>query len=109
VDQAFLKKRPHFISSSLEYEQTHLGSTSMMKQAILDMKEGTGRVVFDANYAPFQSLEPRGKGHFFNSIDQDSSSKYYDKLQPYYNLKSNSDTTLIFESRFESGNLLRAT
>jgi hypothetical protein len=82
----------------------------MMKQSAIEMKESQARVVFDANYAPFQSLDPRGKGnHFFNSIDQDSSSKYYDKLQPYYNLKSSSDTTLLFESRFESGNLLRAT
>ena len=35
--------------------------------------------------------------------------RYYDRLSQYYNLKSNSDTTLVFESRFESGNLHRAT
>lgn len=33
--------------------------------------------------------------------------KYYDKLQNYYNLKSPNDSTLIFESRFESGNLAK--
>jgi hypothetical protein len=35
--------------------------------------------------------------------------RYFDKLSNYYNLKSNSDVTLLFESRFESGNLHRAT
>jgi hypothetical protein len=34
---------------------------------------------------------------------------YYDKLTPYFKLKNTSDNTLIFESRFESGNLARAT
>jgi hypothetical protein len=33
--------------------------------------------------------------------------KFYDKLQNYYNLKGPSDSTLIFESRFESGNLAK--
>ena len=34
--------------------------------------------------------------------------KYYDKLPNFYTLKGTNDTTLIFESRFESGNLLKA-
>lgn len=35
--------------------------------------------------------------------------RYYEKLKPYYKLKDAvSDKTLIFESRFESGNLKRA-
>jgi hypothetical protein len=33
--------------------------------------------------------------------------RYYSKLRPYYVKESESDTTLIFESRFESGNLRR--
>jgi cytosolic carboxypeptidase protein 2/3 len=33
--------------------------------------------------------------------------RYYDKLPPYYKLKSPMDQTLVFESRFESGNLRR--
>lgn len=32
-------------------------------------------------------------------------SKYFDKLPNFYKLTSALDTTLIFESRFESGNL----
>ena len=34
--------------------------------------------------------------------------KYYDKLPNFYTLKGTNDTTLIFESRFESGNLMKA-
>ena len=35
--------------------------------------------------------------------------RYYEKLKPYYKLKDIvNDRTLIFESRFESGNLKRA-
>ena len=34
--------------------------------------------------------------------------KYYMKLNPYYVKSEPSDTTLLFESRFESGNLRRA-
>ena len=34
--------------------------------------------------------------------------RYYDKLKPYYQLDCKNDSTLIFESRFESGNLRRA-
>lgn len=33
--------------------------------------------------------------------------KFYHKLKPYY-VKDEYDSTLIFESRFESGNLRRA-
>jgi len=36
-------------------------------------------------------------------------SKYYEKLGQFYTPMSPQDTTLIFESRFESGNLGRAT
>jgi len=34
--------------------------------------------------------------------------RYYSKLKPYYVKENEQDTTLIFESRFESGNLRRA-
>ena len=37
--------------------------------------------------------------------------RYYEKLKPYYKVKEEnfaSDKTLIFESRFESGNLRKA-
>ena len=34
--------------------------------------------------------------------------RYYKTLKPYYKLKNADDTTLVFESRFESGNLSHA-
>lgn len=35
--------------------------------------------------------------------------RYYEKLKPFYKIKDHmSDKTLVFESRFESGNLKRA-
>lgn len=34
--------------------------------------------------------------------------RYYTSLKPYYVKESESDTTLLFESRFETGNLRRA-
>ena len=34
--------------------------------------------------------------------------KYYSKLRQYYQKQDENDNTLIFESRFESGNLRRA-
>jgi hypothetical protein len=34
--------------------------------------------------------------------------KYFAYLPPYYSLEDEFDTTLMFESRFESGNLRRA-
>ena len=38
-----------------------------------------------------------GKGNMEN--------RYYSRLTPYYELEDEEDDTLIFESRFESGNL----
>ena len=35
--------------------------------------------------------------------------RYYSKLKPYYKPTGSDDVTLQFESRFESGNLLKAT
>ena len=34
--------------------------------------------------------------------------RYYESLKPYYKLNDSNDRTLVFESRFESGNLKRA-
>jgi hypothetical protein len=44
-----------------------------------------------------------------NSDGEIVNGRYFDKLPLYYNLKGQNDSTLQFESRFESGNLHRAT
>jgi len=49
-----------------------------------------------------------GGGGTQTPISQIPNSRYFDKLPHYYTLKNNTDTTLIFESRFESGNLHKA-
>ena len=74
------------------------------------------RVVYDCTVTP-QSLEDyvdlSAQGRQFvgqspPSPEKDfSKTHYYDKLSPYYKLKNPQDSTLIFESRFESGNLQR--
>lgn len=58
---------------------------------------------------PYQLERPTG-------LDKDPKkmprlNRYYEKLKPYYKINESdfvSDKTLIFESRFESGNLKRA-
>lgn len=51
--------------------------------------------------------------YFSNSenddFHDDSENQISADLQPYYRLKGEHDSTLVFESRFESGNLRRAT
>lgn len=49
-----------------------------------------------------QAKDPAWAGNQING-------KYFDKLQNCIGSKSQAETTLIFESRFESGNLARAT
>ena len=39
------------------------------------------------------------------NLYNNSNTNYYEKLNPYYKPQNNSDETLVFESRFESGNL----
>lgn len=34
--------------------------------------------------------------------------RYYETLKPFYKLRDLQDNTLVFESRFESGNLKKA-
>jgi len=60
-------------------------------------KGGMRKVVYDIRTAgSLGKGRPRGK------------TKFVRKLKPYYTLDSPKDNTLIFESRFESGNLLCA-
>jgi hypothetical protein len=75
------------------------------------------RVVYDSQYSmnqPQTSKDVRlfvpppmrklNGGHINEKV-----SRYYNKLASFYNKTGPEDHTLIFESRFESGNLARAT
>lgn len=75
------------------------------------------KYLFNPNNLPYQ-LER--VGNFYSGSATDSRlfdkkgvpkiNRYYEKLKPYYKLKDSiNDRTLIFESRFESGNLKRVT
>ena len=52
---------------------------------------------------------PQGASNFLGPVNSAGKkiNRYYTKLKPYYVKDSESDNTLIFESRFESGNLRR--
>lgn len=54
----------------------------------------------------FYPYGPTGQLSF--NQKQPKTNRYYSKLKTYYQKESDDDTTLIFESRFESGNLRRA-
>jgi hypothetical protein len=68
------------------------------------------RLVYDCSAVPSPD-DSTGRGSTTMQIIENTARAqyYYDKLTPYFKLKNTSDNTLIFESRFESGNLARAT
>jgi len=103
IDQPFLKKRPTFIAFSPEPEPIHHCPSRLISESKSKESSYVGRVIYECQRAE------KAAGSIRLTIDADTQSKYFDKLQPYYSLRSHSDTTLIFESRFESGNLCRAT
>lgn len=48
------------------------------------------KLVYDCTYTGFTSLDKgiSKYGGIFNSFEIENGTKYYDKLQPFYNLKS---------------------
>lgn len=67
---------------------------------------------FNVNNLPYQLERPQNLYQFEAGLNrkQVKLNRYFEKLRPYYRLKEpkHLDTTLQFESRFESGNLKRA-
>jgi hypothetical protein len=50
-----------------------------------------------------------GDSKYYDKKGMPKINRYYEKLKPFYKIKDTlNDKTLIFESRFESGNLKRA-
>jgi len=72
-------------------------------QDLIDMPNDENPV----DHRKYYPYGPSGNGSVFNS-KVPKINRYYSKLRPYYTKDSEEDTTLIFESRFESGNLRRA-
>lgn len=74
---------------------------------------------FNPNNLPYSLEQPHAYSSVTRPVGEKSGStlekkgprlnRYYENLKPYYKLKEGiSDNTLVFESRFESGNLRRA-
>jgi hypothetical protein len=89
--------------------------TPMIRPVVFEKQHH--KLVYDSLYGHNQpigdrdmllSVPPAIKKTHGNYIS-DKPSKYLDKLPPFYVLSGPTDTTLLFESRFESGNLARAT
>ena len=60
-----------------------------------------------SSYSAIPNKE-KASGHKNNEQRGPRLNRYYETLKPYYKLKDANDKTLIFESRFESGNLRKA-
>lgn len=80
---------------SLEYQNTE-------RLRITRKKPGQSQNVTNENDSESKSfLKSEGEG-------TGEHSNYFEKLNPYYQITNSSDETLVFESRFESGNLWKA-
>lgn len=128
IEYPFLKKRPQYIKEAPDFEMVHSGHSNMrfIVPATTSIQHSLGtrpsdfnaRVVYDCTFGAGQgvsgSVVANGQNIFTAGGQtvqggQVINGRYFEKLNSYYNLKSASDSTLIFESRFESGNLHRAT
>lgn len=128
IDFPFLKKRPKFINEAPDFEQIHSGNSNLrfaaaannsIQHALMSRpSDFNARVVYDCTFGAGANtgsvlsggyLMHAGSGGTTMVGGQIVNGRYFDRLNQYYNLKSASDTTLVFESRFESGNLHRAT
>ena len=111
-----------FIKEAPDFELIHSGAnarftstaTSSIQQVLARAGDFNARIVYDCTFGggpgtgPVLSAQAGGHAGAVNS-SQLLNARYYDRLNQYYNLKGPQDTTIIFESRFESGNLHRAT
>lgn len=96
IEYPYLRKRPVFIREAPSFEPLW---TKQATQFNPKQFETLGKLVYDCTYEGGASQLP----------NMPNKSRYYDKLPDFYQCKSAQDTTLIFESRFESGNLYKAT
>ena len=86
--------RDRLVASMMEHDANRLLSQSLVRN----------RVVYDSIEPPSNS----GKDPATTTTESTANIGNNTTLKPYYKVESKNDTTLIFESRFESGNLRRA-
>lgn len=123
IDQPFLKKKINFIKDAPDFETIHGGmqgnyrflmgiNGSLQHNLTQRPSDFLAKIVYDCGHVGSSTqtvgagCQPKDKDQTWVGINING--KYYDKLQNYHNLKGPGDTTLIFESRFESGNLAKA-
>ena len=128
IDYPFLKKRPQFIKEAPDFELIHSGNSNLrfvsttggsIQHALGSRpSDFNARVIYDCTFGGGPNAGPVLSGHYMHTSGgngtalhngQMVNARYFDRLNQYYNLKGPNDTTLLFESRFESGNLHRAT
>ena len=93
--------RDRLVASMMEHDANRLLSQSLVKNL----------VVYDSIETPPAAAAPTTSNNPNDLSTTTSSSETIPaegQLKPYYTLESPNDTTLIFESRFESGNLRRS-
>ena len=97
--------RDRLVASMMEHDANRLLSQSSVRN----------RVVYDSIEPPPSSTATAAKATAAvatatdpNPSSSSSSSSSKTDLKAYYTLESEKDSTLIFESRFESGNLRRS-
>jgi len=96
--------RDRLVASMMEHDANRLLSQSSVRN----------RVVYDSIEPPPSSTATAAKAAAAATTATDSnpssssSSSSKTDLKAYYTLESEKDSTLIFESRFESGNLRRS-
>lgn len=121
VDQAYLIHRPLF-TRQIEHQkeklndfQTNKFGSVLPKSAYFDKQKV--KLVYDCTHSFNQPMEERDCKLFVPPLIRKQNgahinekfSKYYEKLAKFYTPASPTDNTLVFESRFESGNLGKAT
>ena len=91
-------------NSSIEYNENINQGNNNFNNNIIENKPPTSHSVNqNENQSCTQNLVNSNSCNNFNYLNKNPN-----EPPPYYNLKSPNDNTLIFESRFESGNLLCA-
>lgn len=115
VELPFTKRRPLFIKEAPTFEPTtNAMNRGNIGRLLNEKKHGLvsntqkpqsdpyPRLVYDCQYG----------ANVVGSVPvpqfTKSTSRYFEKLPNFYQPKSQNDATLIFESRFESGNLAKA-
>ena len=101
IEYPFLKKRPVFIGHEQPAEPLWDPKLNQLTlNTLVRNPDFIPRLVYDctyecSGYQPIANAPPK--------------SRYFDKLPDFYSLKSPADTTLVFDSRFESGNLYKVS